>query len=94
MRLLLHHVPNPTSFDDLRTYENKLYDTFQETCSARGLLDSDEQWDKTIKEAIYYYSPKIVRNIFHLYLHTLIQAIHWNYGMKIKKICIMILFMI
>ena len=29
LRLLLYHVPNPTSFDALRTYKNKLYDNFQ-----------------------------------------------------------------
>jgi ATP-dependent DNA helicase PIF1 len=63
-RILLHKVPNPTCFEDLRTFEGVLYNTFQEACHARGFLDNDTQWDDTIKEAIRHFPPNIARKIF------------------------------
>ena len=64
LRMLLHQKPNPISFEDLRIYKNHTYDTYQETCSAKGLLDTDEQWENTIKEGIMNLPPKAVRSIF------------------------------
>ena len=51
LRLLLMVMKGPTSFDDLRTFDGMLYDTFKSACIARGLLDSDEQWDRALTEA-------------------------------------------
>jgi hypothetical protein len=48
LRLLLYNVPNPTSFQFLRTYHGVIYDIFQAACMARGLLESDDQWDKCL----------------------------------------------
>jgi hypothetical protein len=43
LRMLLYNCPGPTSFEDLRTYQETLYPTFQEACLARGLLESDDK---------------------------------------------------
>ena len=51
LRILLLHVRGPTSFESLRTYENTTYATFQEAAVARGLLESDEEWDRCMAEA-------------------------------------------
>lgn len=64
LRLLLNHVPNPTSFDYLKTVDGILYPSFQEACSKRGLLDNDQQWYDTLNEAALYYNSKKVREIF------------------------------
>ena len=64
LRLLLRHVPNPISYKDLRTYNHKIYDTCQEACAAHGLLDDDTQWHNTLEEAISYFSPSSVRDMF------------------------------
>lgn len=38
LRLLLLHVPGPSSFDDLRMVNGRACGTFEEACRARGLL--------------------------------------------------------
>ena len=42
LRLLLTVVKGPTSFDNLRTVNDILYDTFKAACVARGLLKDDD----------------------------------------------------
>jgi hypothetical protein len=51
LRMLLTHVRSATSYDDLRSFEGITYETFKLACIARGLLDSDEQWDRSVQEA-------------------------------------------
>ena len=85
LRILLHEIPNPISFEDLCTYKNKKYNTFQETCSARGLLDDDVQWQDTISEAISYFSPSVARKVFCyilVYSHPANACKLWNDNKK------------
>ena len=51
VRMLLHQVRGPTSFEALRTFEGQLYNTFRDACHARGLLESDAHWDSALQEA-------------------------------------------
>eukprot|EP00118_Oscarella_pearsei_P008368 m.42686 g.42686 ORF g.42686 m.42686 type:complete len:215 (+) comp33376_c0_seq1:836-1480(+) len=51
LRLLLHVVPGPTSLQDLRTFDGTLYDTCQEVCKQRGLLENDNYWKLALTEA-------------------------------------------
>ena len=39
------------SFEDLRTYNGVVHQIFKSICIARDLLDSDEQWDRSLMEA-------------------------------------------
>ena len=64
LRLLLTVVKGPTSFEDLRSYEDNTYETFQEAANARGLLADDKEWDKCLKEATFNCSPKQIRHLF------------------------------
>ena len=48
LRTLLTTVKGPTSFFNLRTFEGIEYDT---SCVARGLYESDEKWQKCLREA-------------------------------------------
>jgi hypothetical protein len=43
LRLLLTAVKGPKSFEDLRTVNNVLYETFKEAAEARGLCDNERK---------------------------------------------------
>lgn len=55
VRLLLHHVPGPTSWAHLRTTgegdAKVVHPTFKEACAARGLLQDDAEWMRCMEEA-------------------------------------------
>jgi hypothetical protein len=49
LRLLLHHMPGATSFEDLACTNRHLqhpmqHASFKETCQQRGLLQDDAEW--------------------------------------------------
>jgi hypothetical protein len=64
LRLLLTVVKGPTSFEDLRTFDGILHDNFKSACIARGLLDSDEQWDRSLAEAALWQTGSQLRELF------------------------------
>ena len=68
LRMLLYNVPGPTSFEDLRSYEGILYPTFQDVCLARGLLESDDEWDMCLTEAGFIQTGCQLRNLFAMIL--------------------------
>ena len=57
LRLLLLHVPGATSFEDLRTVEGCLYDTFKEAAQKHGLFNDQTTWDQTLNEAAFMKMP-------------------------------------
>ena len=64
LRMLLTIVKGPTSFEDLRTYNGIVHQTFKSACIARGLLDSDEQWDRSLTEAELWQGGYQLRQLF------------------------------
>jgi hypothetical protein len=70
LRLLLHTVRGPTSFEALRTVNGRICETFREACQLHGLLEDDKQWDATMSEAAAAQSPARLRNLFALILTT------------------------
>ncbi|CAF5189161.1 unnamed protein product, partial [Rotaria magnacalcarata] len=68
LRLLLHVVRGPTSFEALRTVNGQICATFREACQLQGLLEDDQQWDATMSEAAAAQSPARLRNLFALIL--------------------------
>ena len=52
LRLLLHNVPGAQSYNDLLRYNGREYELFQEAAAARLLLESDEEYDLCLAEAI------------------------------------------
>jgi hypothetical protein len=63
LRLLLVSVPGPASFEDLRTVNGILYDTFQEACLASGLIEKGNAWVQCFEEAVRYLSGQRLRNL-------------------------------
>eukprot|EP00980_Cylindrotheca_fusiformis_P026460 scaffold16189_cov125-Cylindrotheca_fusiformis.AAC.16 len=64
LRYLLLSVPNPTSFDYLKTFNNIQYGTFQEASVARGLLHDDAMSINTMEEAVVTQLPRTTRHVF------------------------------
>ena len=62
LRLLLHTVKGPTSFEDLRTVNSQVCATYRDACELRGLLEDDAHWDATMLEAAAVHSATSLRN--------------------------------
>jgi hypothetical protein len=51
LRLLLNVVRGPCSFAELRTHNGEHYNTYEEACLARGLIDGNDEYTNAIVEA-------------------------------------------
>jgi hypothetical protein len=70
LRMLLHSVLGPTSFQDLKTVDGFICETYREACEKRGLLENDQHWEKTMTEAAESQMPKSLRHLFCIILTT------------------------
>ncbi|XP_022003565.1 uncharacterized protein LOC110901018 [Helianthus annuus] len=68
LRILLNHVIGPVSFDDIRTVDGKIYDTFKDACFARGLLDDDNEYIVAVTEACAWSTSDFLRTFFVMLL--------------------------
>ncbi|KAG5517414.1 hypothetical protein RHGRI_037973 [Rhododendron griersonianum] len=64
LRLLLNHIPCPTSYSYLRTVGGKTYSTYREAALAHGLLVDDKGNEKCLEEACGYQMPNSLRQLF------------------------------
>ncbi|XP_062210318.1 uncharacterized protein LOC133911879 isoform X1 [Phragmites australis] len=62
--MLLMIVKGAKSYKDIRTYQGIVYNTFKETCAARGLLGDDTEWLNAFNEAITWGSSPQLRQLF------------------------------
>lgn len=53
LRMLLAMWPSWTSFEDVRTVDGVLYNTFKDAYARRGLLEDDFEWDAALSEVGY-----------------------------------------
>ncbi|KAF0310225.1 hypothetical protein FJT64_018735 [Amphibalanus amphitrite] len=51
LRLLLHSVRGPRSYEHLRTVDGRVCATMREACSALGLLEDGAHWARALEEA-------------------------------------------
>lgn len=63
LRLLLHEVKGPTSFEDLKRVSGVVHPTFQSACRELGLLQDDNHWANTLEEAAVSESPSKIRQL-------------------------------
>ncbi|KAJ3706867.1 hypothetical protein LUZ61_010572 [Rhynchospora tenuis] len=63
-RMLLNSVRGAASFEDLRTVNGVLYNTYKEACNALGLLHDNSEWLYTMQEAAASASSDQLRSIF------------------------------
>ncbi len=69
LRLLLHHVPGATFFEDLACTNRHLqhptqHASFKEACQQRGLLQDNAEWAQCMEEAASMASASCLRALF------------------------------
>jgi hypothetical protein len=64
LRMLLMIVKGAKNYADVRTFDNRVYNTFREACEARGLLEGDNEWNLLFDEAIVSASAYQLRQLF------------------------------
>ncbi|XP_076886945.1 uncharacterized protein LOC143536652 [Bidens hawaiensis] len=75
MRLAFHlpgerQVNGPQCFEDIRTVDGVVCETFRDACYKRGLLDDDKEYIEAIEEASHTSSGYYLRNLFATMLIT------------------------
>lgn len=68
LRLLLHTVRGPTSFEHIRTIDGVVHPTYREACQVLGLLEDDQHWDRTLTEASATSPASQIRTLFAIIL--------------------------
>ncbi|POM79144.1 Helitron helicase-like protein [Phytophthora palmivora] len=61
LRLLLCHRRSPKSFEDIRTVNGVVYDTFHDAALAAGYLENDQVWEECLTEAVSFKIPSSLR---------------------------------
>ncbi|WOG81785.1 hypothetical protein DCAR_0100936 [Daucus carota subsp. sativus] len=64
LRMLLMRKKGAINFQDVRTVDNHVYDTFKEACAALGLLENDSQWHHEMFENSHSAMPNQLREMF------------------------------
>eukprot|EP00116_Pleurobrachia_bachei_P000686 sb/3460948/ len=64
LRLLLHHSPGATSFEDLRRVNGHLCETFHDACVRKGLAENDDATSDIIAEAALVKFGDTLRDFF------------------------------
>ncbi|XP_071582449.1 uncharacterized protein, partial [Temnothorax nylanderi] len=64
LRLLLLHVKGAKCFENMRTVNGVLYETFKDAAIAKNLVEADDLWEKTIEEATGSHMPAQLRELF------------------------------
>ena len=64
LRMLLHTLRGPTSFEELKIVDGEVCATFKEACRRRGLLDNDDHYDLALGETALHSSPRALRRLF------------------------------
>ncbi|XP_022004032.1 uncharacterized protein LOC110901515 [Helianthus annuus] len=66
LRILLNHIKGPTCFEHIKTVDGQVFQTFKDTCFARGLLDDDKEYVNAVKEASTWSTGDFLRTFFYL----------------------------
>ncbi|XP_074099928.1 uncharacterized protein LOC141528005 [Cotesia typhae] len=77
LRILLLHSKGARNYEELSTVNGVIHNTFTETCLAAGLIEDDDEWKRTLNEAVIWMMP---RQLCCLFVRILIhcQPLHPN----------------
>ncbi|XP_057339425.1 uncharacterized protein LOC130676935 [Microplitis mediator] len=64
LRLLLVNVKGAISYEGIRTVNGEVFDTFTNACLALGLIEDDQEWKRTMSEAVVWMMPRQLRCLF------------------------------
>ena len=70
LRMLLHHVRGARSFEEVRTFEDRIYPTFKEAAQARGLLRTDNEYSNVLQEAATHLLGNQLIDLFAIMVQT------------------------
>ncbi|GMF31249.1 unnamed protein product [Phytophthora lilii] len=68
IRLLLCYRRGPQSYEDLRTVDGVVHDSFKAAALSMGLLESDEENHRCLTEATSFQMPGQMRHLFGVLL--------------------------
>src|SRR5438105_13953126 len=68
LQMLLMIVKGAPTYEDIRTYNGVVYQTFKEACAARGLLSDDKEWYNIFEETANWTTYLELRNLFVIIL--------------------------
>lgn len=74
LRLLLVNVNGPKSFQQLRTVNGHLCQTYREACQLLHLLEDDTHCDSTLHDASTSTHPQQIRMLFAIILSTCLPS--------------------
>ena len=64
LRIILLHRRGATSFEDLRTVNGEVYETFLNAAKAMNLVENDDEWRDCLQEAAAFAMPRQLRELF------------------------------
>jgi hypothetical protein len=65
---LLNHVCGATSFEDMKTFQGTIYESFCSAVLAWGLLENDHYLEQKMAEADSSMSPSYLQKLFGILL--------------------------
>ncbi|CAN6928190.1 unnamed protein product, partial [Brassica oleracea] len=74
LRILIHKIKGPRSYDELKTFNDVKYPNFKSVCHARGYLDDDVEWLESMSEGARTATPYQLRDMFVTFLNTCFVA--------------------
>ncbi|CAF4681362.1 unnamed protein product [Rotaria sp. Silwood2] len=78
---LYHDIPHHFVFDDLKTVDDQVCQTFMEAAKRRGLLRDDTEYTRCMAEAVMFQMPQQLRTLFcviHLHCNPTKPIDLWN----------------
>ncbi|XP_052625657.1 uncharacterized protein LOC111914445 [Lactuca sativa] len=63
LRILLNKVKGPTCYEDIRTVNGTIYESYKDSCYALGLLDDDREYISSIQETHHWATASFCRSL-------------------------------
>uniref|UniRef100_UPI00358E575D uncharacterized protein n=1 Tax=Myxine glutinosa TaxID=7769 RepID=UPI00358E575D len=64
LRVLLLHCPAKTSFEDLRTVDGAVCETYKDAARKLHLTEDDTEWDRSLADGVIFAMPQQLRSLF------------------------------
>ena len=65
--MLLHMIKGPTSFQEIKTIDGRVSQTYREVCLKLGMLENDKQWENALAEASKMSCSPNTKSICHTF---------------------------
>ncbi|KAL7616464.1 hypothetical protein Lser_V15G00051 [Lactuca serriola] len=64
LRILLNKIKGPTCYEDIKTINGIVHDSYKDACYALGLLDDDREYISSINETHHWATASFCRSLF------------------------------